>query len=306
VLASFKPEVPDPKDVDCLLRMMERTDIAMVSEGLLIKPEEFRGKLSTVGTVDEVKVKLFKLAEKTQVQFDQIRSGSVPDSYNDNKNESTVFEHWEEQDGMISMLLSEFLRYIRAWAETVNTDPNSSSGSTTTTHSRNSDALFTFTNFNGKDYTLNLRTELLYVIDDPMADSMMIKLGEFRKMLRIDGILPAGDYCMMHHVPDTCIPDMGPNLYRTRPGAFTTFHQDGHGTVDSGHLSVEGYNQVVMLRRMDATHKTHALHILSGADRRKDIQITAQTLYIEPHDDNIIKSALWPDCYAITKCQELK
>jgi hypothetical protein len=59
---------------------------------------------------------------------------------------------------------------------------------------------------------------------------------------------------------------MGPNLYITPPGSFTAFHQDGHGTVDSGHLCLSGYNEVIMLRRMSEEHKQNAIYILNGND----------------------------------------
>lgn len=54
---------------------------------------------------------------------------------------------------------------------------------------------------------------------------------------------------------------MGPNLYLT-PGGFTSFHQDGHGTVDSGHTCMSGFNEVVMLRRLPEKHKLHAMSYL--------------------------------------------
>lgn len=50
-------------------------------------------------------------------------------------------------------------------------------------------------------------------------------------------------------------PFMGPNLYITPPGSYTIFHQDGHGTVDSGHLCLSGYNEVIILRQLTETHK---------------------------------------------------
>lgn len=34
----------------------------------------------------------------------------------------------------------------------------------------------------------------------------------------------------------------------------------GHGTVDSGHLCLSGYNEVVMLRRLPKGHEVNALH----------------------------------------------
>lgn len=57
---------------------------------------------------------------------------------------------------------------------------------------------------------------------------------------------------------------MGPNLYMTPPGSFTSFHQDGHGSVDSGHQCIYGYNEVVMLRRLPEEHKKNAMMILCG------------------------------------------
>jgi hypothetical protein len=54
---------------------------------------------------------------------------------------------------------------------------------------------------------------------------------------------------------------MGPNIYITPPGSFTKFHQDGHGTVDSGHQCLRGYNEVVMLRRLTETHKINAIFV---------------------------------------------
>ncbi len=76
---------------------------------------------------------------------------------------------------------------------------------------------------------------------------------------------------------------MGPNLYVTPPGSFTHFHQDGHGTVDSGHMCIDGYNEVIMLRRMNERHKKHALHLLTCADRCKGKGVQYDALYGLPH-----------------------
>jgi len=81
-------------------------------------------------------------------------------------------------------------------------------------------------------------------------------------------------------------PPMGPNLYVTPPAPFTHSHQDGHGTVDSGHLCIGGYNGVVMLRRLTERHKEHALWILSG--RRLDGHYYGG-LYTEPHGDGLVR-----------------
>jgi len=78
---------------------------------------------------------------------------------------------------------------------------------------------------------------------------------------------------------------MGPNLYVTPPASFTHFHQDGHGTVDSGHQCLQGYNEVVMIRRMPEIHKKHALHILHG-------KTTYNAFYSFPHGDNCVSFPL--------------
>ena len=78
---------------------------------------------------------------------------------------------------------------------------------------------------------------------------------------------------------------MGPNLYVTPPASFTHFHQDGHGTVDSGHLCISGFNEVVMLRRLTERHKKHALWILSGKQPKG---LHFDGLYSVPHGDGLV------------------
>lgn len=80
-------------------------------------------------------------------------------------------------------------------------------------------------------------------------------------------------------------PFMGPNAYCTPPESFTQVHQDGHGTVDSGHLCLSGYNEVVMLRRMPERHKIHALSLLRGEGRQG---AEYDGLYSEPHADQLV------------------
>jgi hypothetical protein len=91
-------------------------------------------------------------------------------------------------------------------------------------------------------------------------------------------------------------PVMGPNMYVTPPASFTHFHQDGHGTVDSGHLCLSGYNEVVILRRLTERHKKHALVILTGdvdVEKKKPNMQDPPTyydgLYEEPHADKLVR-----------------
>merc|ERR1712023_115547 len=90
---------------------------------------------------------------------------------------------------------------------------------------------------------------------------------------------------------------MGPNLYITPPGSFTHFHQDGHGTVDSGHQCLRGRNEVIMLRRMDEGNKRRALRILCGDCVHYD------ALYGKPHDAG--DKPAWPKENQIEELRQL-
>jgi hypothetical protein len=58
-------------------------------------------------------------------------------------------------------------------------------------------------------------------------------------------------------------------------------HQDGYGTVDSGHTVLEGYNEVILLRRIPERHKKHAVcqfpALVEAGSSAKDV------LYGLPH-----------------------
>jgi hypothetical protein len=100
---------------------------------------------------------------------------------------------------------------------------------------------------------------------------------------------------------------MGPNLYITPPASFTHFHQDGHGTVDSGHLCISGYNEVVILRRLTERHKKHALWILTGNrnDESKPNPPVFDGLYSEPHGDGLGEKPGWPTNEKIQECKRM-
>ncbi len=79
---------------------------------------------------------------------------------------------------------------------------------------------------------------------------------------------------------------MGPNLYITPGGGFTHLHQDGHGTVDSGHTVLAGYNEVVMLRRLTERHKRNACSMVSGTMFGPT---SYDALYGLPHGDDQVR-----------------
>ena len=83
---------------------------------------------------------------------------------------------------------------------------------------------------------------------------------------------------------------MGPNGYICPGGGFTQIHEDGFGTVDSGHSCHHGINEVVMLRRLPSCHKQNALHHIQTKRQSKN---ASESLFKLPHDDSR-SELLWP------------
>lgn len=87
---------------------------------------------------------------------------------------------------------------------------------------------------------------------------------------------------------------LGPNVYVAPPGAFTAFHLDGGGTVDSGHQTVTGLNEVFMLRRLGPQPTEAAMEILRGG--------TAYGLRNLAHDEG--EKPPWPGAEAVRHARD--
>jgi hypothetical protein len=90
-------------------------------------------------------------------------------------------------------------------------------------------------------------------------------------------------------------------------GGFTQMHQDGHGTVDSGHSCLSGYNEVVMLRRLPECHKRKACQLIpteitDGTSRKRQAH---NILFRLPHDDGRKDKLLWPETATIESWKQL-
>ena len=93
----------------------------------------------------------------------------------------------------------------------------------------------------------------------------------------------------------------------TSGGGFTQFHQDGHGTVDSGHVCLTGYNEVVMLRRLPEGHKLQACQMLPqfiSSCTKEDM--ARNILYRLPHEDNRKDCPMWPTKPVIRQWKDAK
>ena len=62
-------------------------------------------------------------------------------------------------------------------------------------------------------------------------------------------------------------------------GGSTDWHRDGNGTVDSGHINLHGYNEVVILRRLPEEHHENAMTICTSL-----IEGTDDSFNSMPHD----------------------
>jgi hypothetical protein len=82
---------------------------------------------------------------------------------------------------------------------------------------------------------------------------------------------------------------MGPSLYTGPPGPHTHLHQDGLGSVDSAHLCISGYNEVVILRRLPEQHKRNAISLLFDLKEEDDTFVIG-LMYGEPHD-NLVRTS---------------
>ena len=126
-----------------------------------------------------------------------------------------------------------------------------------------------------------------YWIDFPIKEYLPELYTDYARASPID-LFPGGSNCAQQYVTESARPDMGPNLYITPPGGRTWFHEDGHGTVDSGHQCMTGRNEVIMLRRLtDEPSRLNALHCLNTGEALDNTR---------PHDDATLTTATrpWP------------
>lgn len=97
-------------------------------------------------------------------------------------------------------------------------------------------------------------------------------------------------------------PSLGPLLYVSPGGGYTTWHRDGFGTVDSGHANLHGYNEVVMMRRLP----------MDQAESMCDILGCRDAMFMMPNEQCIENdklkecSKVWPTKRDIGTCQRLK
>jgi hypothetical protein len=73
-------------------------------------------------------------------------------------------------------------------------------------------------------------------------------------------------------------------------------HQDGAGTVDSGHCCHAGYNDVLVMSRGTETQMQKAMNMLF-----RNVKCNAYNHY-KPHDDG--EKPDWPTTEAVNNCRD--
>ncbi|KAG7346143.1 hypothetical protein IV203_005211 [Nitzschia inconspicua] len=264
------------QDSRFLFEMQERDDITVISRGLL-----------DISSLDPQFWDLNYLRDtRGEDFFHKLRRF-------DRQIDSNGIESFMELDHLYSMKIKDFVRYCglrESFLQKKLLDPDEE------------EPQFTFVDHKDVQHNVGVWSSAFYMIDMDMARVLPDLYENFKASFKLPAVLPGGDNCMMNKVTASARPFMGPNLYITPPASFTHFHQDGHGTVDSGHLCIEGYNEVVILRRLTERHKKHALWILSGS---KTDSSYWDGLYKEPHGDGLGKKPKWATNEMIAECKRM-
>jgi hypothetical protein len=311
-----------PIDKRFMLQMMERDDITVVSEGLVSRLDQNLWDLSFVSGLAGVEPHhKFRRFSRQLVEMPSVRdeANSTPDEPN-----QYLVMH-QEEDEFLSMKVCDYVNYLKKRAVTLEAiaaerkkkgthpvNPKDPEDDRIGRQLEDNDALsealspeeFTFAAHDGKERSVNVVDDVLYLIDYDFPKLLPKLYDDFVEKFKLPDCLPGGSHCMMNSVNSKGRPFMGPNLYVTPPASFTHFHQDGHGTVDSGHICLSGYNEVIMLRRMPEKHKRRALYILNEREGKKPSKYDA--LYGLPHADNVGEKPSWPKNEAIQKCIDMK
>ncbi|GAX10199.1 hypothetical protein FisN_3Lh394 [Fistulifera solaris] len=254
-LADFRDTAQVPKqDMKFLLKLMARDDLVVVSEGLWNPAFE---KL--------LRLEYLEAAFGNQVQhkfrmFSRKKEGGYA----------------EKPEGL-SMRAKDFFQYlkIKVGKEGVS-------------------RRFAFTDFKGKRHEIDVDEVSIYMIDCDVPKILPLFYDKYVAHCKMPEILPGGEMCMMNAMNREGRPFMGPNLYIAPGGGFTSLHQDGEGTVDSGHSCITGYNEVVMLRRMPEEHKHFAAE-----------QLGYDGVHRLPHDVGTTYENIWPKKSVINKWEEM-
>jgi hypothetical protein len=262
-----------PRDLAQVALLMQRDDLVVITKGLTME-------LQSTGKVDTF---LNYLAGGAQRQCHKFRR------FQRRPNGPRNPYAYDEIDGHVAMTPVAFVSYLA--------------------HRKNgpADATVTFQLIDGTLATVGVHDVLLYMIDAdvPKLYRKIEKL--YKNEFRWSAVYPGGLLCMMKDLPSQMQPFMGPNLYVTPGNTYTSLHQDGLGTVDSGHSCLFGTNEVLMLRRMPEIHKRKLCAMVPSITKGVSaIDLSENTMYGLPHEDGRVDKQKWPTSQLVDQWRNMK
>ena len=194
LLGCFKIDRENPsvlkEDESFLLEMMERSDIAVVSEGLFYNSDESVWDLDFVSarTGDKTfhRFRLFDAVPTSQGNFNRMRLGLGPETLPESDDNESSFRHSREIDGDITMKIKDYIRYLHTF-NNVQDDENI-------------DPVFSLLDTKGVEMKFDVKRHSLYMIDFDLGKLLPETFADFRESFRLPGLLPGGEYCMMNPV----------------------------------------------------------------------------------------------------------
>jgi len=203
VLAKFdvgndKPTMTS-EDESFLLQMMERTDIAMVSEGLFDSMDPSLWDLDFISSRAGDKMfhrfRNFQTVLMGQDAFDAKRFGlKLERGAGQDDDSEPDFAHCIEKDGDISMTVGDHVRYLQQWEKV---EEARSSG-------QEECYTFAYTKYKregeGEEVHVDVRGDNIYLIDLDLKKLLPETFEDLKRNFLAPGILPGGVHCMMNSV----------------------------------------------------------------------------------------------------------
>jgi hypothetical protein len=222
---------------------MARDDLALITKGL-VKAKE------VLGTEDPFLI--LRYAEKNHHR-----------SFNLFTKEGNG--RYAERHRAIKMTGRDFASYLTLWKETT-ADPDSLS---------DAEKMFSWS---ANELPLDVTKNVLYMTDLSLEETSQPILDRL-KLQPIANCMPGGKFCLLKYLRHEARPYMGPDIFLGVPGAYTRFHVDGAGTVDSGHWCISGFNEVIMFRKLPEKKQADLLRFLG---------VVSPAANMKPHD--------WDEC----------
>jgi len=188
LLAKFLTDDIDDEDRNFLLHMMERTDIALVSEGLYKEKHQKCWNLGYIkhraGNQISHRIRRFKLVKRTAAQLYKSRFDVDPKT-DDIDNETELFVTPMELNRDTSMRISDYIDYIQEWEKL------SQNG-----FEQSKDKVFKTSSIDEYD----LAQDRLYLIDFDFKKMLPESYESFKNKFMLPEVLPGGEYCLMRSV----------------------------------------------------------------------------------------------------------